>query len=282
MSLGDMRTIELPSGDRVPVLGQGTWHLGQGRRPLEDEIAALRFGLDLGMNLIDTAEMYGNGRSEELIGTAIAGRREEVFLVSKVLPWHATRRGIRAACQASLDRLKTDRLDLYLLHWRGEVPLAESVAGFVDLQEAGMVRHWGVSNFAPTDLEELVGLPRGWDFATDQVLYNLVHRGIELDLLPWCRQHKIPLMAYSPIEQGRVLTQHTLIEVAERRGATPAQVALAWIISQGGVAAIPEAGSFIHVKENRGALELQLSEQDDADLTNAFPVPKLPVQLDAV
>ena len=212
MGLADMRKTELPSGVEVPVLGQGTWHFGQGRRPPEDEMAALRLGIDLGMNLIDTAEMYGNGRSEELIGRAIAGRRQDVFLVSKVLPSHATRQGTRAACHASLSRLKTDWLDLYLLHWRGTVPLSETVEAFTDLQEAGAIRNWGVSNLALADLDELVQLPNGRSLATDQLLYNLRHRGIELDVLPWCRQFKVPVMAYTPIEQGRMLGHPALAE----------------------------------------------------------------------
>jgi diketogulonate reductase-like aldo/keto reductase len=273
MGLSDMRKAELPSGVEVPVLGQGTWHFGQGRRPPKDEMAALRLGIDLGMNLIDTAEMYGNGRSEELIGRAIAGRRQDVFLVSKVLPSHATRQGTRAACHASLGRLKTDCLDLYLLHWRGTVPLSETVAAFTDLQEAGAIRNWGVSNLALADLDELVQLPNGRSLATDQLLYNLRHRGIELDLLPWCRQFKVPVMAYTPIEQGRMLGHPALAKVAERHGATPAQVALAWIVSQDGLIAIPEAGSSNHVQENRGALEIHLTEQDHSELNHAFPVP---------
>ena len=282
MPLAEMRRIEFSTGGKIPVLGQGTWHLGQGRRPPEDEINALRFGLDLDMNLIDTAEMYGSGRSEELIGRAIEGRRDEVFLVSKVLPRHATRRGTQEACHASLSRLKTDRLDLYLLHWRGAVPLAETVAAFVDLQKTGAIRHWGVSNFALADLEEIAGLPDGWSFSTDQILYNLVHRGVELDVLPWCRQYGMPVMAYSPIEQGRVLTHHTLVQVARRHGATPAQIALSWIISQEGVAAIPEAGSLVHVKENRGALDVVLTEEDYAQLNRAFPPPKVPIPLEVI
>ena len=273
MGLADMRKTELPSGVEVPVLGQGTWHFGQGRRPPEDEMAALRLGIDLGMNLIDTAEMYGNGRSEELIGRTIAGRRQDVFLVSKVLPSHATRQGTRAACHASLGRLKTEWLDLYLLHWRGTVPLSETVEAFTDLQEAGAIRNWGVSNLALGDLDELVQLPNGRSLATDQLLYNLRHRGIELDVLPWCRQFKVPVMAYTPIEQGRMLGHLALAKVAERHGATPAQVALAWIVSRDGLIAIPEAGSSSHVQENRGALEIHLTERDHSELNHAFPAP---------
>ena len=191
-------------------------------------------------------------------------------------------RGTQEACHASLNRLKTDRLDLYLLHWRGAVPLAETVAAFVNLQKSGAIRHWGVSNFALADLEEIVGLPDGWSLSTDQILYNLVHRGVELDVLPWCRQHVLPVMAYSPIEQGRVLIHDTLIQVARRHGATPAQIALSWIINQEGVAAIPEAGSIVHVKENRGALDVALTEEDYAQLNRAFPPPKVPIPLEVI
>jgi diketogulonate reductase-like aldo/keto reductase len=282
MPLTEMRTIELPRGGKIPVLGQGTWHLGQDRHPPEDEITALRFGLDLDMTLIDTAEMYGDGRAEELVGQAITGRRDEVFLVSKVLPWHAGRREMRSACHASLNRLRTDRLDLYLLHWRGAVPLEETVAAFVDLQEAGSICNWGVSNLSLADLEELVGLPDGWSVSTDQVLYNLVHRGVELDVLPWCQRHEIPVMAYSPIEQGQMLTHHTLVQIAQRHGATPAQVALGWIISQHGLVAIPEAGSFIHVNENRGALDVRLTDEDHAELNHALPAPRVRIPLEVI
>ena len=255
MGLSDMRKTELPSGVEVPVLGQGTWHFGQGRRPPEDEMAALRLGIDLGMNLIDTAEMYGNGRSEELIGRAIAGRRQDVFLVSKVLPSHATRQGTRAACHASLGRLKTDCLDLYLLHWRGTVPLSETVGRSPICRRRGRSAT-GASATSPsrTSMSSSSFLTAD-PSRTDQLLYNLRHRGIELDLLPWCRQFKVPVMAYTPIEQGRMLGHPALAKVAERHGATPAQVALAWIVSQDGLIAIPEAGSSNHVQENRGALE---------------------------
>ena len=281
MLLTDMRNVELPSGDRIPVLGQGTWHLGQGRRPAEEEIEALRVGVSLGMNLIDTAEMYGNGRSEELVGEAIASRRDDVFLVSKVLPWNATRRGTRRACADSLHRLQTDHLDLYLLHWRGTVPLAETVTAFEELKQSGTIRNWGVSNLDLADLNELVDLPGGWSVATDQLLYNLLHRGIEYDVLPWCRQHDIPVMAYSPIEQGRMLGHPALREVANRHRATPAQVALAWIISQDLLVAIPEAGGPAHVQENRDALELHLLPGDIAELNRAFPPPHWASPLEA-
>ncbi|MEG9438518.1 aldo/keto reductase [Edaphobacter sp. HDX4] len=275
-----VRTTKLPSGDVLPILGQGTWHLAEtpGRR--KDEIAALRIGLDLGMTLVDTAEMYGDGAAEELVGEVIADRRDEVFLVSKVLPENATRRGTIAACERSLRRLGTDRLDLYLLHWRGNHSLEDTIEGFQSLLQAGKIRHWGVSNFDVSDMDELVGLPGGSDVATDQVLYNLTRRGIEHDLLPWCQQHRMPTMAYSPIEQGRMLGHHELQKVAERHRATAAQVALAWVLRIEGVIAIPRAGEPNHVRENRGAVDLRLTERDLAELDQAFPQPRGKVPLE--
>jgi diketogulonate reductase-like aldo/keto reductase len=263
------------------VLGQGTWNLAEDPRRRADEIAALRLGLDLGLTLIDTAEMYGNGRSEELVGEAIAGRRDEAFLVSKVLPENATRRGTVAACERSLRRLGTDRLDLYLLHWRGPHPLEGTLEAFAALARAGKIRSWGVSNFDVSDMEELVALPGGAEVATNQVLYNLTRRGIEYDLLPWCRGRNVPITAYSPVEQGRVLGHPVLRGVADRHGATPAQVALAWVIRQEGVLAIPKAGTPAHVRENRAALDLRLTEQDLAVLDRAFPPPaeKRPLEM---
>ena len=211
----------LPDGEPIPVLGQGTWHMAEHPARRRAEIQALRVGLDLGLTLIDTAEMYADGEAEVLAGEAIAGRRDEVFLVSKVLPQHASRRGVVAACEASLRRLRTERLDLYLLHWRGKVPLAETLEGFFSLMDAGMIRHWGVSNFDASDLDDLEQLPRGNQVATDQVLYNLTRRGIEWDLLPWCQSRRIPIMAYSPIEQGRMLRNPTLREVSRPASGDP-------------------------------------------------------------
>jgi diketogulonate reductase-like aldo/keto reductase len=269
-----MQTVTLPSGETIPILGQGTWNLGDRPDMRAEEITALRAGLDLGMTLIDTAEMYGSGASESLVGEAIAGRRNEVFLVSKVLPSNASRRGTIAACEQSLRHLRTDRLDLYLLHWRGNHPLADTLAAFEQLQRDGKIRYWGVSNFDIDDMEDLVSCPGGNAVATNQVLYNLTRRGIEFDLLPWCDERKIPTMAYSPIEQGRLLRQPALRKVAERHGATPAQVALAWVLRRGDVIAIPKAGRMTHVQENRGALNLQLSPEDLAALDRAWPAPK--------
>lgn len=273
MSSSSMRTLKLPSGEAVPALGQGTWFMGDDRRRRDDEIAALRLGIDLGMSLIDTAEMYGGGASEELVGEAIDGRRDAVFLVSKVLPSNATKDGVIAACEKSLKRLGTDRLDLYLLHWRGGTPLEETLAGFKALTEAGKIRHWGVSNFDVSDMEDLVGLTGGGAVQTDQVLYNPARRGIEWDLLPWARQRGLPIMAYSPIEQGRILDNPGLQRVAERHGATAAQVALAWSLRQDGVIAIPKAGTPGHVEQNRAALDLHLTGEDLAALDQVFPPP---------
>jgi diketogulonate reductase-like aldo/keto reductase len=269
------RTTTLPSGEPLPVLGQGTWHLAENSRRRAEEIDALRLGIDLGMTLIDTAEMYADGGAEELVGEAIEGRRHEVFLVSKVLPQNATRRGTIAACERSLRRLGVDEIDLYLLHWRGMVSLDETLDGFGRLIDAGKIRYWGVSNFDVADMEELIDLPDAGEVATDQVLYNLARRGIEHDLLPRCRRSGLPIMAYSPIEQGRLLPHPALKAVAARHpGATPAQVALAWVLRQEGVCAIPQASKREHVHENREALNLQFAPLDLADLDRAFPPPR--------
>ena len=271
-----VRTTTLRSGDQVPVLGQGTWHLGESRHPGAEEVAALRLGLDLGLMLIDTAEMYGNGAAELLVGEAIADRRDEVFLVSKVLPQHATAKGTVEACEASLRRLRTDRLDLYLLHWRGRVPLLETLRGFQRLQREGLIRYWGVSNFYVADLAELVLLPGGQEVATDQMPYSLAHREIEYEVLPWCLERGLPVMAYSPLEQGRLLSHPVMATVAARHDATPAQVAIAWVLDHEHVIAIPQAGTLEHVRESRAALELRLTAADLADLEDAFPPPLWP------
>ena len=269
-----MRYLRLSGGgEAVPVLGLGTWGMGEGRSRDREMVTALRLGLDLGMTLIDTAEMYGEGGAEEVIGKAIAGRRDNVFLVSKVYPHNATRRGTVAACERSLKRLGTDRLDLYLLHWRGEVPLAETLEAFAALRQSGKIRHWGVSNFGMTDMGELWSLPGGTACATNQVLYNLSRRGIEWDLLPWCRERRMPVMAYSPIEQGRLPRQRALGKIAARRGVTPAQLALAWLLARTAVIAIPLAGDIGHVRENRAALDLAVAPEDLAELDRAFPPP---------
>ncbi|HEY3134712.1 MAG TPA: aldo/keto reductase [Blastocatellia bacterium] len=269
-----MKTLSLPSGRPIPVLGQGTWEMGEDPAKRKDEVAALRLGLDLGMTLIDTAEMYGEGGAEEVVGEAIAGRRDEVFLVSKVYPHNATRKGAVAACERSLKRLKTDYLNLYLLHWIGSVPVAETLEAFQQLKGDGKILDYGVSNFDKDDIEEAFVLPRGSEIVTDQVLYNLQHRGIEWDLLPWCREHGMPIMAYSPIQQGKMLKNKQLSLVASRRGATAAQVALAWLLGRDGVVVIPKASNPAHVRENRAALDLKLTEEDLAELDRAFPPPR--------
>lgn len=276
-----IKSIQLPSGDSVPALGQGTWQLGENPRKKQAEVAALRLGLDLGMTLMDTAEMYGDGTTEELVSEAIAGRRDEVFLVSKVLPHHATARGTVAACEASLKRLNTDVIDLYLLHWRGSIALSETLGGFATLVKAGKIRYWGVSNFDDADMEELLALTGGEKASTNQVLYNLTRRGIERDLLPLCRSRHVPIMAYSPIEQGRVLGRPELRQIADRHGVTPAQVALAWVLRDENIIAIPRSGDPAHVRENRAALDVQLTPGDIAELDRAFPPPtkKRPLEM---
>jgi diketogulonate reductase-like aldo/keto reductase len=274
----------LPTGETVPVLGIGTWNMGEKRQQRADEIAALQMAVDLGMTVVDTAEMYGNGAAEELVAEALGDRRSEIFLVSKVLPQHATKRGTISSCEASLRRLKTDRLDMYLLHWRGVVPLEDTLEAFTALERDGKIRHWGVSNFDVDDMDEATALAksrRSW-VATNQVLYNLTRRGIEYDLLPWCAARGIPVMVYSPLEQGRLLTKRkTLHTIADRLSATPAQVALAWILRQPGVMAIPKAGHFERVRENRGALDVELAPEDLAELDDAFPPParKKPLEM---
>ena len=280
-----MKTLPLPSGRKIPILGQGTWRMAENPAKRKMEIAALRLGLDVGMSLIDTAEMYGEGAAEELIGEAIAGRRAEVFLVSKVYPHNATQQGAIQACERSLRRLQTDYLDCYLLHWRGSVPLSETIEAFQTLRRAGKILDYGVSNFDVGDMEEAFALPGGDEMATDQILYNLEHRGIEWDLLPWCRERGLPIMAYSPIghsggEKKELLGNRTVKSVAKRHGVTPAQVALAWLL-QRDVVAIPKASSPDHVRENRGALELKLTKQDFIDLDEPFPPPqgKVPLEM---
>ncbi len=276
----EVRTVALPSGETVPVLGQGTWGMGEENSRRAEEIAALRLGVDLGMTLIDTAEMYGDGGAEEVVGAAIAGRRAEVFLVSKVLPHHATRRGTVAACHASLKRLHAEQLDLYLLHWREHVPLAETLEGFDTLIRSGDIRCWGVSNFDTDDMRELTGLAGGTAVATDQVLYNLARRGMEYDLLPWCRARQIPVMAYSPIDQGRLLRHPGAARIARTRNATPAQVALAWVLQHADVLAIPKATRPDHVRQNRAALDIHLTREESIELDRDFPPPRRKVPLE--
>jgi diketogulonate reductase-like aldo/keto reductase len=263
-----------PSGEAVPVLGQGTWTMGVDARRRKEEIASLRLGIDLGMTLIDTAEMYADGGAEKVVGQAIAGRRNEVFLVSKVLPEHATRRGTIVACERSLRRLRTDRLDLFLLHWREEIPLSETLEAFDKLLRAGKIRYWGVSNFDLNDMQELVGSRVGAGVAANEVMYNVKRRGIEYALMPWCRRRNITIIAYSPLDQGQLVRSRTLKDIALRHDATPAQVALAWLVRQKGVIAIPKAKNQAHLRENRAALDLRLDKHDLATLDRVFPPPR--------
>ena len=266
-------SIALPSGETVPALGQGTWKMGESRSSHDAEVKALQLGIELGMTLVDTAEMYADGGAERVTGEAIAGRRDDVFLVSKVLPSNASRAGTIDACERSLKRLGTDRLDLYLLHWRGRYELAETIAGFKALQEAGKIRYWGVSNFDVDDMEELVAAG-GTDVASNQVLYNLTRRGIEHDLTGWSADHKVPLMAYSPVEQGRLANHRELKSIAAAHDATPAQIALAFVLGQPNIIAIPKATDPAHVRDNAAAAEIVLSADDRAALDKAFPPPK--------
>ena len=268
-----MKTVILPSGKRVSAFGLGTWHLGENRATRTEEIATLRLGLDLGVTLIDTAEMYGEGRSEELVAEAIEGRRDEVFLVSKVSPHNASRKGAVAACERSLARLRTDRIDLYLLHWRGNVPLAETIEAFVALQKAGKIHHFGVSNLDLADMQELWSVPGGPAVATNQLLYNLARRGIEWDLLPWLRERRIPIMAYSPIEQAKLTLNLKLVDFARRHGMTPAQAGLAWLLAHDDVIVIPKTGRRDRLKENIGALDHRLTQAQLAELDRLFPPP---------
>ena len=271
--MATMRTVALPSGDKVVALGQGTWRMGEKGSDRKREIAALKLGLDLGLSLIDTAEMYGEGGAEEVVGDAVKGRRDEVFIVSKVYPQNASRRGVALACERSLKRLRTDRIDLYLLHWRGNEPLSETVAGFEGLRAAGKIRNWGVSNFDADDMDELFALPQGKACASNQVLYNLKHRGPEFDLLPWQAKHKIPVMAYSPLEIGPLANRGETRRIAERHGVTAKQVALAWILRRPDAIAIPKASDPDHVRQNRAALDLALTKQDLAELDILTPPP---------
>jgi diketogulonate reductase-like aldo/keto reductase len=269
------------------ILGQGTWSMGEAAARKAQEVRALRLGIDLGMTVIDTAEMYADGGAEEVVGEAIAGRRSEVYLVGKVLPQNASRKGVMAACERSLQRLKVDHIDLYLLHWQGSQPLQETLAGFMELKKAGKIREYGVSNFDTHDMREAARLTGGDEIAANQVLYNLRRRGVEWDLLPWCREREIPLMAYSPLESDRkeqlaLLSDPALLSVAAHHGATPAQIALAWLMRDPAVVPIPKAASEAHVKENAGAMAITLRQEDFAALDKAFPPPRRATPLDVL
>ena len=275
-----MKTVALPSGERVPAFGLGTWNIGDSAATRAEEIATIRLGLDAGATLIDTAEMYGEGRSEELVGEAIAGRRGEAFLVTKVYPHNASRKGIPAACERSLKRLKTDRIDLYLLHWRGSIPFAETMEAFAALQKAGKLRHYGVSNLDLEDMQALWKIPAGHAVSANQLLYNLSRRGIEFDLLPWLRKQRVPVMAYSPIEQGRLLRERKFSDFARRHGMTAAQAALAWLLAKEGVIVIPKTGRRERLKENLAALERPLDPAQLAELDRLFRPPAAPQPLE--
>ncbi|MES2353664.1 MAG: aldo/keto reductase [Pseudomonadota bacterium] len=275
-----MKTVKLPSDELVPTLGLGTWRMGENPAHRKEEIATVKFALDVGIRLIDTAEMYGEGSTETLVGEAIEGRRDEAFLVSKVYPHNATREGAVAACERSLQRLKTDRIDLYLLHWRRNVPLAETMEAFMALKQAGKIRHYGVSNFDLSDMQELSRVPGGADIATNQLLYNLGRRGIEWDLLPWLRERRIPTMAYSPIEQGKLVRNSKLIDFGSRHRMTPTQVALAWLLAKEDIIAIPKTSRRERLEENFGALKRPLSSEQLAELDRLFPPPAGPRPLD--
>ncbi|MBI1205032.1 MAG: aldo/keto reductase [Rhodopseudomonas sp.] len=276
-----MPTTALPSGVRIPIFGLGTWRMGEDARRRADEVKALRHGIARGVTLIDTAEMYGDGEAETIVAEAIGSRRDEMFIVSKVLPHNASRRGTIAACERSLKRLGTDRIDLYLLHWRGPSPLADTVAAFDELVATGKIRHWGVSNLDIDDMAELNRAAGGKGCACNQVVYNLTRRGIEYDLMPYCRQRRMPVMAYSPLEQARMLGHQALREVAARHAkASPAQVGLAWLLRQDGVIAIPKATRLSHVDDNLAALDLALTPDDLATLDRAFPPPSHAEPLD--
>jgi diketogulonate reductase-like aldo/keto reductase len=269
----DERFVTLPDGERIARLGQGTWEMGERAERRAAEIAALRAGIEFGMTVVDTAEMYGEGATEVLLGEALAGLRDEVFLISKVYPHNASRRGVVASCEASLKRLKTDRLDLYLLHWRGGIPLEETVEAFEALLRDGKIRHWGVSNFDVDDMEELIEAG-GQACATNQILYNVARRGAEFDLLPWMQAHKMPAMAYSPIDHMRLPKRSVLDEIARARELSTVQVALAWVLARPGICAIPKAGSVEHVHANRQALDVVLSEQELAAIDGEFRPPR--------
>jgi diketogulonate reductase-like aldo/keto reductase len=269
-----MRSVTLKTDEKVPVLGLGTWRMGERKAERAAEVKAVRLGLDLGLRLIDTAEMYGEGGAEEIVAEAMGDMRDEVYLVSKVYPHNASRKGAIAACERSLKRLETDRLDLYLLHWRGSHPLAETVEAFEALKKAGKIRSWGVSNLDADDMDELAGVPNGGNCAANQVLYHLGSRGIEWQLLDTCQKANIMVMAYSPLGQGPLLRKPALGKIAEKHGCDPGAVALAWVLRQPGVITIPKAVKPEHVRANIKALDVKLDAEDLAALDAGFPPPR--------
>jgi diketogulonate reductase-like aldo/keto reductase len=282
MTASTIPTVAMPDGSKVPALGQGTWMMGERASEASREIDSLRRGIALGMTLIDTAEMYAEGGAERIVAKAIEGQRDRIYLVSKVYPWNASRRGTIDACQRSLDRLRTDRIDLYLLHWRGEHPLAETVEAFERLKSDGLIGAWGVSNFDTGDMEELATVPGGRNVAANQVLYNLNRRGPEFDLVPWCRERSIPIMAYSPVDQGALTANAELIHLAKAYQATAAQIALAFLIRRGNVIAIPKTSSAHRVEENRAAVDLKITDEDWQALDRPFPPPKRKMPLEMI
>ncbi|MGC0987398.1 aldo/keto reductase [Pantoea agglomerans] len=280
-------TINFAGFSDLPVIGQGTWYMGENPAQRADEVAALQAGLECGLQLIDTAEMYADGGAEEVVGQALLGRRDRALLVSKVYPWNAGEVDAIAACERSLRRLQTDYLDLYLLHWRGNIPLEETLRAMERLQQQGKIRHWGVSNFDTDDMAELWDEEKGEACATNQVLYHLASRGIEFDLLPACQQRGVPVMAYCPLAQaGRLrdslFTDSQLTQIAQQKGISVAQLLLAWVIRQPGVIAIPKASSVAHVQENAAALEVELTDEDLQLIDRAWPAPQHKLPLDIV
>ncbi|MEN4666980.1 aldo/keto reductase [Pantoea agglomerans] len=280
-------TINFAGFGDLPVIGQGTWYMGENPAQRADEVAALQAGLECGLKLIDTAEMYADGGAEEVVGQALLGRRDRALLVSKVYPWNAGEVDAIAACERSLRRLRTDYLDLYLLHWRGNIPLEETLRAMERLQQQGKIRHWGVSNFDTDDMAELWDEEMGEACATNQVLYHLASRGIEFDLLPACQQRGVPIMAYCPLAQaGRLrhslFTDPQLTQIAQQKGISVAQLLLAWVIRQPGVIAIPKASSVAHVQENAAALEVKLTDEDLQLIDRAWPAPQHKLPLDIV
>ena len=274
-----MKTLQLKSAREIPILGQGTWRMGEKASQKQAEIDALRLGIDLGMSLIDTAEMYGEGGAEKIVAEAISPHREAVYLVSKFYPYNASYQGLIAACDRSLSRLKTDYLDLYLLHWRGSVPLSETLLGLQHLKQAGKILDYGVSNFDADDMEAGLSLPGGQEIVANQVLYNLMRRGIEWDLLPWCKERNLAIMAYSPVEQRAFVDDSKLKDVAAKHNATSTQIALSWLLHQDNVISIPKATNPKHVKENRAALDIKLTKEDLQKLDHAFKPPSRKMSL---
>lgn len=271
-----MKTVSFADGAKVPALGQGTWRMGESKSAHKDEVEAVRLGIELGMTLIDTAEMYGDGGAEEVVGEAIAGQRDRVFVVTKVYPYNASRTKMPEACERSLKRLRIAVIDLYLVHWRQKSPpLPETVDAFEKLRSAGKIKRWGVSNFDAGDMKELFAVARGPNCAVDQVLYNLEHRGVEADLMPWCRKNNVPIMAYSPLGHGRgFMTDPTLQKVAQRHDASAAQIALAWLLRQPNVITIPKASSLTHVRENAHSIDIELTKADLEEIEHRFPPPR--------